>query len=164
MLLLCWDPYLKQDINKLERVQNQAARFITGDYRTREKGCITSMLRRHNIPTLESRRRENRLAMMHKLANDGVPALPKSVFLVPAKPRKQLKTPHHLKDFQTDTSAIDRLIYNHPNCFVVPSSKTEQYENSFFVKTILEWNHLDKCVAGSKSPEEFRSNFNKALF
>ena len=27
-----------------ERVQRQAARFITGDYRTREEGCVTGML------------------------------------------------------------------------------------------------------------------------
>ena len=41
---IVWDPYLKQDIEKLERVQKQAANFITGDYRTREEGCVTGML------------------------------------------------------------------------------------------------------------------------
>ena len=36
-----WDPYYQQDMEKLERVQRQAARFITKDYRTREPGsCI----------------------------------------------------------------------------------------------------------------------------
>ena len=27
-----WDPYLKQDVEKLERVQKQAAHFITGEW------------------------------------------------------------------------------------------------------------------------------------
>ena len=31
-----WDPYLKQDVDRLERVQCQAARFIKSEYRTRE--------------------------------------------------------------------------------------------------------------------------------
>ena len=30
-----WDPYLKQDIDKLERIQKKAARFISQDYRNR---------------------------------------------------------------------------------------------------------------------------------
>ena len=31
---IVWDPYLLSDIDKIERVQRQAARFITGDYKT----------------------------------------------------------------------------------------------------------------------------------
>ena len=31
---IIWDPYLKQDIDKLERVQRRAACLITGDYKT----------------------------------------------------------------------------------------------------------------------------------
>ena len=36
-----WNPYLKKDINYLECVQHHAARFITKDYKSREKGCGT---------------------------------------------------------------------------------------------------------------------------
>ena len=39
-----WDPYLKQDVDRLERVQRQATRFIKRDYRTRETGCVGHML------------------------------------------------------------------------------------------------------------------------
>ena len=31
-----WDPYQVKDIEKLESVQRQAARFITNDYQSRE--------------------------------------------------------------------------------------------------------------------------------
>ena len=53
-----WNPYLKKDINRLERVQHQAARFITKDYKSREKGCVTKMLNDLDIPSLETRHKE----------------------------------------------------------------------------------------------------------
>ena len=68
-----WDPYLKQDIERLERVQRQAARFITGDYRTREEGCVTSMLQSLELSSLENRRSTNRLIFMHKVVEGLVP-------------------------------------------------------------------------------------------
>ncbi|KAL8588919.1 hypothetical protein ACOMHN_012957 [Nucella lapillus] len=37
-----WDPYYNQDSENLERVQRQAARFFTKDYRTREPAVIGS--------------------------------------------------------------------------------------------------------------------------
>ncbi|XP_076449970.1 uncharacterized protein LOC143286316 [Babylonia areolata] len=40
-----WDPHQRQDIEKLERVQRQAARFITGDYKSRNPGCVSGMLK-----------------------------------------------------------------------------------------------------------------------
>jgi hypothetical protein len=35
--------YLKTDVDKLQRI-HQTARFITGDYKTREPDCTTKML------------------------------------------------------------------------------------------------------------------------
>jgi hypothetical protein len=46
---IIWDPYLKTDVDRLECIQNQAARFITGDYKTREPGCITKNAHRSRI-------------------------------------------------------------------------------------------------------------------
>ena len=124
-----WDPYLKKDINRLERVQNLAARFITKDYRSREEGCVTNMLRSHEIPSLESRRKEARLGTMYKVIHAQLPALPPTRFLTPAKARRQIKKPKHLNDYIADLSSLDTLFYNHTMCFSVPSSKTEQYKH-----------------------------------
>jgi hypothetical protein len=52
---IIWDPYLITDIDSLE-VKHQVARFITGDYKTREPGCITKMLIDLELPMLEKRR------------------------------------------------------------------------------------------------------------
>ena len=60
---IVWDPYLKCDIDRLERVQRSAARFITRDYKSREEGCFTKMLTDLGLSSLEERRRQQRLTL-----------------------------------------------------------------------------------------------------
>jgi hypothetical protein len=40
------------------------------------------------------------------------------------------------------SNIIDRQSCNNSRCFIVPPAKSEQYKNSFFVKTTIEWNSL----------------------
>ena len=56
-----WDLYLQKDIDRLERIQRQAARFITRDYFSRDHGCATKMLKDLNLPILQERHRNLRL-------------------------------------------------------------------------------------------------------
>ena len=86
---IVWDPYLKQDIVKLERVQRQAARFITDDYKTREESCVTRMLETLELSSLEQRRSFNRLMFLYKVFDGLVPAVPPDIFLEPQKPKRQ---------------------------------------------------------------------------
>ena len=65
-----WDPYYQQDIKKLERVQRQAARFITKDYRTREPGCVNRMLQDLNLPPLAELHRQARLGLIHVIQDN----------------------------------------------------------------------------------------------
>ena len=91
-LSFVWDPYLKQDIEKLERVQKQAARFKTGDYRTREEGCVTSMIQSLELSSLENRRSSNcRLIFMYKVVEGLVPAIPPNEFLKATRQKRQVK-------------------------------------------------------------------------
>ena len=55
---IIWNPYLKQDIDKIEQVQRFIARFITGDYTTRTPGSIIEMLHKLDLPPLQERRRQ----------------------------------------------------------------------------------------------------------
>jgi hypothetical protein len=64
-----WDPHLKQDVSRLERVQRQAARFITKDYKSRDEGCVTRMLQQLELPSLQTRRQQARLT--HHDVQDG---------------------------------------------------------------------------------------------
>jgi hypothetical protein len=87
---IIWDPYLKTDVDRLERIQHQAARFITGDYKTREPGCITKMLIDLELPTLEKRRTTQRLIFMFKVVEGLVPAISPSDFVTKTRPKRFL--------------------------------------------------------------------------
>ena len=60
-----WDPYLVKDIDKLESVQCKAVRFICNDFRSRHQGAVTNMLSSCDLPTLEERRKNNRLPVVY---------------------------------------------------------------------------------------------------
>jgi hypothetical protein len=47
-----WNPYLKGDKDKLERIQNRAIRFVRKDYKSRETGAITRMREDLDLETL----------------------------------------------------------------------------------------------------------------
>ena len=51
--------------NWLEQIQRRAARFATKTY-SRQEGCVTQALNHLNWPTLEHRRKVNRLTLMYK--------------------------------------------------------------------------------------------------
>jgi hypothetical protein len=84
-----WNPYLKGDIDKLERIQNRAIRFAKKDYKSRETGAITRMREDLEIETLEERRLNLRLILMYKVVEGLVPvsysSFPPSHFPPPGK-------------------------------------------------------------------------------
>ena len=57
---IIWDPYTEANINRLERIQRQAATFITGDYRSRE-GIVSNMLVKLDLQELKERRTSQKL-------------------------------------------------------------------------------------------------------
>ena len=91
-----WDPYFATDINKIEHVQHRAARFISGDYKTREPGCVTSMLKQQNLPPLQERRRNTRLAFYYKVVEWSVPAMPPSKYLLDRKRGRNIRAKHYI--------------------------------------------------------------------
>ena len=53
---IVWDPYIATNINKFERIQRQTVRFITGDYKSREEGCVSSnILKNIKLQDLQTR-------------------------------------------------------------------------------------------------------------
>lgn len=61
---IIWNPYTKLEIDKIERNQRQSARFITGDYRSKEEEWVTNMLQHLELPPLKQRRETKRLIVM----------------------------------------------------------------------------------------------------
>jgi len=92
-----WNPYIKGDIDKLEKIQNRAIRFIKKDYKTRTPGSITKMRKELELDTLQERRTSLRLILMYKVVQGLVPALPPTSFVKNAKQKRQIKANKHFQ-------------------------------------------------------------------
>ena len=126
-----WDPSNVGDIAELEQVQRRAARFVYNRYTDRTPGCVTEMLNNLKWQPLEERRTNNRLIMLFRIANS----------LVDIEPDNFLRT----SDSRTRGA---RTFYqkhtNHP-----------ALHNSFFPRTIREWNRLPSSLTETHSIENF---------
>ena len=88
---IIWDPYVQNDVDKLERIQSQAARLINRNYHSRQPGCVTKMLRDLDLPTLQLRRRHLRLSFLFKIAEGMIPSLPPDKHLIPTKNKRNIQ-------------------------------------------------------------------------
>ena len=57
-----WDPFYQKDIDRLERAQRRAARFVFNDYKP--FSSVTSMVSQLGWKPLAERRREHRLSLL----------------------------------------------------------------------------------------------------
>ena len=112
-----WDPYHKTDIEKLERIQRRAARFVQGDFK--QTSSVTAMINSLRWPSLEERRQELRINYLIKIITSKVAV--KKDLLVPATSRPRRTHNCQLK--------------------LISSSK-DYRKNSFFPRTIRDWNAL----------------------
>jgi len=127
-----WDPYLKKDVDNLEKIHRRAARFVMNDYKLHSS--VTVMLNKLKWPSLEHRRKNQRLTTMFKIVQ-GLVAVPSS----------------HL------ISADSRTRANHVYKFKNISASSTVYMNSFFPRTIPQWNSLDKDIAEAPSLSCFKN-------
>ncbi len=132
-----WDPHKLKDINKLERVQRKAARFVKNDHRY--TSSVSEMLNELGWKSLAHRRKELRLALFYKVVHQLV-AVPTEDILIPADTRTRAQ--HSFKYRQL-------------------RAKTESYRNSFFPRTILEYSNLPADIAEAPSTETFKSRLSK---
>ena len=138
---------------KIERVQRQSVRFITNNYYDRSEGCVTRMLKDLELPPLQDRRRSSRLIFLYKVIEGMVPAIQPDEYIQPAKNKRQVKVKTD-KDFKT-TNIIERYSIKNNSGLKVKSVNTEQYKNSCFIKTVVDWNHLDNNIACAQTIEGF---------
>ena len=156
---IIWDPHLQKDIDRLEKIQRKAARFITQDYRSRDPGSMTNMLKELELPTLQQRRKENRLGFLYKISRDEVPAIPSEAYLTPVRNKRRVKA----KNFENCVSSnfVTRHQLLHENCYKPIAGNTVIYNNSYFPRTISEWNQLSDTSAPSLDifKQHLRSNY-----
>ena len=150
-----WDPYLQKDINSIEKVQRQAARFIKRDYKSREEGCVTNMLNDLDLPSLQQRREFNKLVFLFKIAGGMVPAINSCDYLTPQKPKRRIKA-KQFSDYQC-SNLVDKNVTNNSSCFVVNNFGTAQFRHSFFIDSVIKWNHLPDSIVHAETVESFKA-------
>ena len=76
-------------------------------------------------------------------------------FLQKARPKRNI-TAKKFEEYHA-TNIVEKQVKNHSKCFDIPLSKTPQYSNSFFVKTVIASNQLDDTVVRASSVEKVKS-------
>jgi len=116
-----WDPYTKADSNKLEKIQRTAARWILSSHSY--ETSVTSLLQQLQLESLEERHKIQRLAFMYKILNDQVAVPATSVDL-------------------TLSSRPSRGADANQQKLVTVRSYTENYRQSYSIRTVKDWNIL----------------------
>lgn len=116
-----WDPHTKSNIQKIEKIQRLAARFIYSRYRRRDSP--SAMLQLANLEPLEDRRRAARLNLLRLIYFSKLEIKPENYMV-------------------KDSSRPSR--HKH-SCSIKPIfARTNLYKHSFFPKSISEWNLLPR--------------------
>ena len=119
-----------------KKVQNRAARFVTGNY-VFETGSMTGILGQLKWESLKKRRKDSRLILLYK----GL------------KGKARIPT--------DDLISKNRRCRNqHSLAFQIPSASKEAYKSSFFPQTIRDWNDLpDSLISSAEMSDDCVSKF-----
>lgn len=131
-----WDPYNKNDIQRVEMVQRRAARYVTNRYRNRSS--VGDMLDSLQWETLEHRRQTARLCMLFKIDRQLV-AIDRQRMIPPRKLTRKM----------------------HPKSFQVPSCSSDYRKWSFFPRTIRDWNNLPPDIVQAGTLGAFKAQVSK---
>ena len=129
-----WDPYHMNNINSLEMVQRRSARFVTGNY-NRTPGTVTRILSDLQWPTLQRRRQDARLYLLYRSIQGNI------AVSLPSYITKQTRTTRH----------------THPQRFLQVRASTQTYQNSFFPRTVRDWNDLPPDILEAPTAALFKT-------
>lgn len=129
-----WDPHLKKHHHDLEKIQRRAARFVTGCY-DYQPGTVTNLLQELKWPTLEERRMMTRLTTFYKITSGEL------AVEIPAYIQRPTRVTRSL----------------HPKRFINMGSSSNTYKNTFFTRTVKEWNLLPNEILEKDSVNTFKS-------
>ena len=134
-----WDPHSQNNINTLERIQRQAARFCKNNY-SREPGSVTKLLQELGWETLQARRKHKRITTLYKME-------------------------HNIIDIPLDQYIIHntRCSRKHNSQFLQIRHSSNTFGKSFFPTTAKEWNALPSDIISSSSIESFKTKLSKYL-
>ena len=133
-----WDPFLQREIDRLEKIQRRAARFVTNNYR-RECGLTsTQLIDSLGWDSLQERRKTARLCMLYKAINREV------ALSIDMLCRPDNRTRGSTQNFRTI------------------QTKKRPFANSFFIRTIPDWNKLPSDVKLAPTFTAFKARLKKS--
>ena len=136
-----WNNCTQYESNELEKIQNEAARIVTG---ATKLVSINSLLSETGWETLSSRRNKHKLTLLYKMQNDLSPEYLCS--LVP--PTVGSTSSYPLRN-------ADDLQILHTN--------SQLYYNSFLPSAVREWNELPIETRNSSSLNIFKTRINNNI-
>ena len=154
-----WDPHYKIDIDRVEKIQSRAIRFIKRDYHSRDHGCVERMRHDLQLESLQDRRRNIRLSLFYKVVHGLTPAIQIKDHLTPVNNNKRQIKAKQFNDFISN-NPVDKYNQNNNRCFKIPQAKVE-YEHSFFIRTAKEWNSLNQETVDAASINAFRAKLRR---
>ena len=130
-----WSPYTMTNIDKLERVQRKAARFVCNDYSMYSR--VTNMLNRMHWTTLQVRRENLRLIMIYKIVNN-------------------------LVEIDIGNSLIKNNLptRGHSNRFKQLFTRVNSFKHSFYPDAIKLWNKLPDTIINCTMLQNFKDLIN----
>ena len=132
------------------------------DYHSRQEGCVTDMLISLRLPTLQDSRRRQRLSLMYKMVEGHVLAINKDDYIQPQRQRQAILATR-FKDYE-HKNIVEIYSTNNSKCYKPIPAKTENFKNSFFVRTIYDKNKLDDSVINSDSVNSFKNRLSTSQF
>ena len=132
---IIWDPVTQKNIREVEMVQRRAARFVTGDYRT--TSSVSKMLDQLQWTTLQERRKRAKVIMLYRIVHHLV-AIPSDTYLLPR--------------------GVSSTTRGHDTRFLLPYSRTQSHQQSFFPSAIRLWNDLPSSAVNASTVEGFKDS------
>ena len=126
-----WDPHKTCQIDRLEKLNKRAARFITGNH-VLEHGNTKKNMNALGWPPLQERRAKIKLQTLYKIRTNIIHA--------PLEDLIPLNTPRR------------------PLNYFVPQSSVDAHLHSFFPSSIRLWNSLPESIKASDSLTTFKQS------
>ena len=135
-----WDPHQKNQIESLEKVNKNAARFVTNNYSYRTGSTKENMTQLKWTP-LKEQRAKIKLNILYKATNKHI----------------EIDNASELR------RSIRRGRHSDEHSFIVSPSRTDCHKFSFFPSTIRLWNALSEEIKCSNSPDKFEQELHTLI-
>ena len=137
-----WDHSAQFEINRLEKVQPRKKRFVIHQYRRKQESELTSaeIVKNLKWDTLQNRRTVARLTMLYKRQ------------LAVRWPQPT----HHMKK----ADARRRSCANNFRHYI--GTNKSAFYNTFYVRTIRDWNKLPQDVKSAPSAAAFKARLQRS--